>query len=277
MICGDSPYGKDFPYRSSYYLTKFFRDIDLDYAHDGSTRRIWVQEVLEELNEKPELDPESPSAELKKVIEYLLDPTHFVSSDKNHDPAINKLNQLLKSQSLAVAKDENTGNVTLYKSKGEFISTSIDIKEARDMITFSPTVFEIPKKQLVEDMVSVMMPFRLEFDDVLKAIREACSDAGMSCYRVDDIWNNSAIIQDIFELIYCSSIVIVDFSGRNSNVFYEAGVAHTLGKNVIPITQNSDDIPFDLRHHRFLKYLNNKEGLIELRKGLVERLNVLKK
>ncbi len=98
----------------------------------------------------------------------------------------------------------------------------------------------------------------------------------MSCYRADDLWNNSTIIQDVFELIYCSSVVIVDFSGKNPNVFYEVGIAHTLGKNVIPITQSIDDIPFDLRHHRTLKYLNNSEGLEELRKGLEKRLEVLK-
>jgi hypothetical protein len=83
-------------------------------------------------------------------------------------------------------------------------------------------------------------------------------------------------VQDIFELIYRSSIVIVDFSGRNPNVFYEAGIAHTLGKNVIPITQSIDDIPFDLRHHRVLKYLNNSEGLQELKRSLEKRLKVLK-
>ncbi len=82
-------------------------------------------------------------------------------------------------------------------------------------------------------------------------------------------------IQDIFELIYCSSIVIVDFTGKNPNVFYEAGIAHTLGKNVIPITQNIEDIPFDLRHHRVLKYLNNNEGLQGLKKGLETRLKTL--
>jgi hypothetical protein len=76
-------------------------------------------------------------------------------------------------------------------------------------------------------------------------------------------------------LIYRSSIVIVDFSGRNPNVFYEAGIAHTLGKNVIPITQRIEDIPFDLRHHRVLEYLNNREGLQELKKGLEKRLEVL--
>ena len=105
MICGDSPYDNNFPYRSSSYLTAFFRGLDLDYRHDGSTRKWWVSEVLEELNKKPDLNEEFPSAELKKVIESLLDPTNFISSDTNHDLAINQVNQLLKSQSLTIEKN----------------------------------------------------------------------------------------------------------------------------------------------------------------------------
>ena len=276
MICGDPPYDSNFPYRSSSYLTTFFRGIDLEYRHDGSTRRWWVSEVLEELNKKPDLDEEFPSTELIKVIESLLDPTNFISSDANHDLAINQVNQLLKSQSLTIEKDGKTGNVTLCKIVDGFISTSSDVKEVTRVITFSPSVFSVPYKPTVDELASVMMPFSMEFDDVLETIKTACSDVGMFCYRADNIWNNTTIIQDIFELIYCSSVVIVDFSGKNPNVFYEAGIAHTLGKNVIPITQSIDDIPFDLRHHRTLKYLNNSEGLKELRKGLEKRLKVLK-
>ncbi|MHA1482358.1 MAG: hypothetical protein ACTSQA_02830 [Candidatus Heimdallarchaeaceae archaeon] len=273
MICGDSPY-TNFPYRSSSYLTAFFRGIDLDYCHDGSTRKWWVTEVLEELNEKPSLESGFPSPESKRVIEYLLDPTHFIDLDQ--DRAIEQVNQLLKSQNLTIEKDKKTANVTLHKVTGEFISTSTDVKEVKEIITFSPSVFNIPKKPIKNNLISVMMPFAMEFDNVLETIKVACSNVGMFCYRVDNLWNNSTIIQDIFELIYCSSIVIVDFSGRNPNVFYEAGIAHTLGKNVIPITQSIDDIPFDLRHHRVLKYLNNSEGLQELKKGLKKRLKVLK-
>lgn len=42
-ICGDN---NNFPYRSSYYITKFFRDLGYDFSHDGSTRRIWIKNVL---------------------------------------------------------------------------------------------------------------------------------------------------------------------------------------------------------------------------------------
>lgn len=274
MICGDAPYNTNFPYRSSTYLTSFFRGIDLDYRHDGSTRKWWVTNVLDELNEKPSLESDFPSPELKRVIEHLLDPDFFINFD--HDRAIEQVNQLLKSQGLTVKKDKNTGNVTLCKVIDGFISTSTDIEEVKEVITFSPSVFNVPKKPVEEDLVSVMMPFTMEFDNVLDTIKAACSNTGMSGHRVDDLLNNSTIVQDIFELIYRSSIVIVDFSGRNPNVFYEAGIAHTLGKNVIPVTQSIDDVPFDLRHHRVFKYLNNSEGLQELKKGLEKRLEVLK-
>lgn len=47
MICGEA--NNSFPYRSSYFLTKFFNDLGLNYIHDGSTRRFWVRDVLLEL------------------------------------------------------------------------------------------------------------------------------------------------------------------------------------------------------------------------------------
>jgi len=121
-----------------------------------------------------------------------------------------------------------------------------------------------------------MIPFDMSFNNVLEAIKAACSSLDLNCKRADDIWINSIIIQDIFELIYCSSIVIVDFSGKNPNVFYEVGIAHTLGKHVIPITQHIGDVPFDLMHHRVIPYLNNKEGLDELKHKIEGRLRVLK-
>jgi hypothetical protein len=43
-------------------------------------------------------------------------------------------------------------------------------------------------------------------------------------------------------------VIISDMTGRNPNVFYETGYAHGLGKQVILITQQGEDIPFDLKH-----------------------------
>jgi len=47
LICGDN---NSFPYRSSFFLTKFFKDLGLKFEHDGTTRRFWVRDTLLLLN-----------------------------------------------------------------------------------------------------------------------------------------------------------------------------------------------------------------------------------
>lgn len=142
-------------------------------------------------------------------------------------------------------------------------------------IMFEPKVFSVSGLARENDLVALMMPFAAEFDGVSDAVKRAAGFVGMRCARVSDIWENSTIIQDIFSLIYRARIVICDFSGRNANVFYEAGIAHTLGRDVVPIVQNPSDIPFDVQHHRFLKYLPNEQGLEELSASLAERIGTL--
>ena len=126
------------------------------------------------------------------------------------------------------------------------------------MITFAPQVFQVPDKAQNEKLVSVMLPFSLPA--TFEAVKKSCEDLSLECKKGDDIWENTTFIQDIFELIFTSHVVVADFTGKNPNVFYEVGIAHTLGKTVIPITQSLDDVPSDLRHHRVLKYLPNEQG-----------------
>lgn len=142
-------------------------------------------------------------------------------------------------------------------------------------ITFTPSIFHVPDQPADPRLVAVMMPFG-GFDATYAAIKEACQDTRhFYAQRADDIWNASTVMQDVFSLIFRSHAVVCDFTGRNPNVFYEAGIAHALGKVVIPITQSKNDIPSDLISHRYLPYLNNAEGLAMLRKQLAERLRSL--
>ncbi len=138
-----------------------------------------------------------------------------------------------------------------------------------------PTVFATPKTPVQNNLVSVMMPFSSAFTPVYEAISAACRSLNLECKRADDIWEHSTVIQDIYSLIYRSKIVICDFSSKNPNVFYEAGIAHSLGREVIPIVQQLDHIPFDLNHHRHIQYLNNSEGLQKLVTDITPRLETL--
>jgi hypothetical protein len=139
-----------------------------------------------------------------------------------------------------------------------------------------PTVFQLQNPELIEPtLVSAMMPFHPNFTPVYAALQQVAAACGLRCRRADDIWENPAVIQDVVSLIDRSRVVICDCTGRNPNVFYETGIAHTLGREVILITQNADDIPFDLRHLRYVQYLNNGEGLARLSAHLQQRLEVL--
>jgi hypothetical protein len=139
-----------------------------------------------------------------------------------------------------------------------------------------PTVFQITEHENIEPaLASAMMPFDAGFSAVYDSIRQASDSVGLRCRRADDIWENAAIIQDVVALIDRSRIVVCDCTGRNPNVFYEAGIAHTLGREVILITQNHQDIPFDLRHLRYIPYHNNGEGRGALSTALQARMQTI--
>jgi hypothetical protein len=96
-----------------------------------------------------------------------------------------------------------------------------------------PTVFQIPEHENIEPaLASAMMPFDAGFSGVYDSIRQAAENVGLRCRRADDIWENATIIQDVVALIDRSRIVVCDCTGRNPNVFYEAGIAHTLRREV---------------------------------------------
>lgn len=162
-------------------------------------------------------------------------------------------------------------------SSGTGIATGHQKTKRAPSMVIHPSVFRVPTGSIETDLFSVMMPFSPSFDAVYESLKDACDESGLRPQRVDNMWEESEVIQDVFSLIYRSCIVICDFSGKNPNVFYEAGIAHTLGRPVIPILQNEADAPFDLQHHRYIKYLDNAEGRHELSRAVKQRLQTLKK
>jgi len=139
-----------------------------------------------------------------------------------------------------------------------------------------PSVFQIAEHEAIEQqLVSVMMPFDAGFANVYAAIQQAAVHTGLLCRRADEIWEAPGIIQDVVNLIDRARIVVCDCTNRNPNVFYEAGIAHTLGREVIIITQSENDVPFDLRHLRHIRYLDNHEGHNDLTRALQARMQTI--
>jgi hypothetical protein len=94
MICGNGE-GTPFVYRSSSYITRFFRDADTDFAHDGSTRAAWVSTVLEQTLVEPHPDAQTPPATFCRIIATLMDVGDATDGDPDRTAALSRLNAAL--------------------------------------------------------------------------------------------------------------------------------------------------------------------------------------
>jgi hypothetical protein len=96
MICGNgNPETTFFPYRSSSYITRFFRDCDTDYAHDGSTRGAWVSATLREILTEPHSNAQTPPDTVCRVIRTLMDPGDARNEGSERTGALTALNVAL--------------------------------------------------------------------------------------------------------------------------------------------------------------------------------------
>jgi hypothetical protein len=115
-----------------------------------------------------------------------------------------------------------------------------------------------------EHLVFILMPFKDELNAVYNTIiKPTVESMGLACHRADDYKTNKAIIQDIWKSICEAKIVIADLTNLNPNVMYELGIAHTVGKETIMITQRGDKefkFPFDISHIRRIEYENTAPG-----------------
>lgn len=101
----------------------------------------------------------------------------------------------------------------------------------------------------------VIMPFSEEFDDIYQiGIKETCENEEVKAYRLDEELFSEGMLEKIYKEIENSDFIIADLSNKNANVFYELGFAHAIGKLTILLTQNANDIPFDLKHKRHIIY-----------------------
>lgn len=116
-------------------------------------------------------------------------------------------------------------------------------------------------------------PFNTIYSDHLKPVIE---EVGFTVERADDIYGTQPIIEDIWEQINSAEIVLADVTGKNPNVMYEIGMAHTVGRPVIIVTQDINDVPFDLKQYRCIIYEYTPRGMKELQRQVEGTLRFLR-
>lgn len=123
-------------------------------------------------------------------------------------------------------------------------------------------------------LVFVLLPNKENYNKIYKWIYETVTACGLTCIRVEKEVFTDSIMEKIRENIYKAGIIITDTTEHNPNVYYELGIAHEAGKQVILLTQNPDTIPFDIKLLRHLSYKPvNKQQFI---RNLGREINSLK-
>ncbi|MCG3140155.1 MAG: hypothetical protein HDKAJFGB_01153 [Anaerolineae bacterium] len=103
--------------------------------------------------------------------------------------------------------------------------------------------------------VFVLMPFRQEhFAIYERAIKPTLENLSCRVEHAKDAHTVERIVEMIFTQIARARFIVADTSGKNPNVFYEIGYAHALGKKVILLVQETQDIPFDIAGLRHIQY-----------------------
>jgi hypothetical protein len=108
--------------------------------------------------------------------------------------------------------------------------------KSRDMLVDEPSAF-------------VIMPFAEPAwmaDVESQMIQPAVHAAGFAYQRGDTIVRTGDLTDNVWSAMLHAGVIVADISAVNANVFYELGIARTLGKEMFVLKERSASIPADL-------------------------------
>lgn len=130
-------------------------------------------------------------------------------------------------------------------------------------------VFQSRIARVDESLCFVLMPFSTDWSQRVyeNLFRPAVEEAGYQCKRADES-GGQIVAESIWTDINQAGLIVADLTNKNENVMYEIGIAHTVGKPVVLLSQDEIDPPFDIGHHRVHVYEDNSAGPDDLKAKL---------
>ncbi len=130
---------------------------------------------------------------------------------------------------------------------------------AFDRLAGDHPVFRKPHYLIPEELQCcfVILPFHYPYMDILNnSIRPVVEECGFECITANKS-TPGIIAEDIWTGINRAKLIIAEVTENNRNVWYEVGMAHALGKDVVILRQKDPgiiDLPFDVSHYRAIIY-----------------------
>lgn len=99
---------------------------------------------------------------------------------------------------------------------------------------------------------------------VREALEMISGRLNIELYQADYFNIEEQIVPQIIETIKKSDVVVADISNENPNIYYEVGIAHSMGKPVILVSQTNNFNRFSLLSYRFYNYDIDPNGIKNL-------------
>ncbi|MEM7372172.1 MAG: hypothetical protein AAF587_26375 [Bacteroidota bacterium] len=116
----------------------------------------------------------------------------------------------------------------------------------------------------------VTMPLEAYWSETLWVhIQQTLKTIGWNSTRAEALYSKE-VLETNWSNLNTVELVIADLTYKHPDVFYKIGIAHTLGKKVILITQHPRDLPGDFRRFPHIVYDNNIHGLQRLAERIIE-------
>jgi hypothetical protein len=125
------------------------------------------------------------------------------------------------------------------------------------------------QQEIVPNSAFMLMPFNPDAVKVYDQCKKTVENIGMHLSKSDDVYIEGDLLKHIVSSIVKSELIIANLDGKNPNVFYELGIAHTIRKPTILITSyKPKDVPFNLQSRNIIFYTNLEELDKKLRKAV---------
>ena len=155
---------------------------------------------------------------------------------------------------------------------GMSLSEAATLSRHSNGVAVTP-VFGRPRQPNERIDVFVLMPFNTEMEKVYtNHIKKIGDELDLNIRRADDGFSPGPFMEKVWDGINAAQLILADCTQKNPNVFYEIGMAHTVGKKVVLITRSENDIPSDIKHHDYIPYVYDPEGVDQLMNTLREFL-----
>lgn len=146
------------------------------------------------------------------------------------------------------------GIVEIFDEYGDNLKRKIDMQKTRGKMLVRPNPYLLPTTQFTTDpmKVFVIQSWTLR-NSVYPVLKDILERQGYKVTHAQDR-DGQVLFNDIWLMLNEAKAVIVDFTEKRPNVYLEYGMALVLGKAIVAITQDSNDIPSDSPNLRYIKY-----------------------